>query len=99
MPKKFYSDMSNHCLRFYIRYPKPTFKSEIERLGWEACQKVLNTYSKWEQDIISYIYRSGSISENVASISYLEGVTVHHVWKLVDKVQKDVAIERGYLKY
>lgn len=91
--------MSNHCLRFYIRYPKPTFKNEIEQLGWEACRKVLNAYSKWEQDIISYIYRSGSISENVASISYLEGVAVNRIWTLVDKVQKDVAIERGYLKY
>lgn len=98
MAKTYYSDISNHFLHYYFKNPEKHFESNAERLNWEACDIALNNCSQWEREVIEYLYtEQGSFVENAKSISIIRGTVLHRIWRLVNSIERNVAIARGLI--
>ena len=98
MSKAFYSDFANHCLRFYTRHKEPEFRTEADKRNWEVCEEVLSKYADREREILTFVYFEGdTIADNVYKISLAKGVTQDTVWKLVNGVEREIALQRGLI--
>ena len=98
MSKTYYSDCSNYYFRYYIKNPFPNFENEVMRLKWEACERVYKSFTKFEKEIISYIYlENGSIIENAKSVSIIKGIPMNLIWQLLNNLESRVAIEIGII--
>lgn len=98
MSKAFYSDFANHCLRFYTRHKDPEFRTEADKRNWEVCEEVLSKYQDREREILTFVYFEGdTIADNVYKISLAKGVTQDTVWKLVNGVEREIALQRGLI--
>lgn len=99
MPKTFYSQYVNHCLRFYTRYPKPKlFRSDADMLNWTACKNALEEFPEQDREMLLTIYRGGdTIADNVYQMSEDKGVAQDYIWKLINNLEYRIAKIRGLL--
>lgn len=96
MSKAFYSDFSEHCLRFYMRHTDPIFKGEADRRNYEVCEEVLENLTDGDREFITFIFSEGdTIADNIYKLSTVKSIPQDRIWKLVNDVEKKIAILRG----
>ncbi len=96
--KKFYTEYVRHCLRFYARFPKPTFRSDVDKNNWQACNATLNLFGQEDKALIKEIYRSGdTIPDMVYKLSQTRGISQESLWQLISEIERDVAKRRGLI--
>lgn len=95
--KKHYSDHVAHCLKYYARYPRPGDEdSEINKRKWEAVNVSLLDFTETEREIILSIYRKyDTLPDNVYEESMTRHIDQNQIWRLVERVEKRIAQERG----
>lgn len=95
MPRTFYSDYVNHCLRFYARYPKPIFYNEVDKNNWQACDKALTEFTEDDRKMLLGIYADGdTIADNVYKIATERNIKQDSIWKLLNNLEHKVAESR-----
>lgn len=100
MGSRFYSEYVRHCLRFYARYEKPlVFRTDVDRLNWEACEDALSLASPRVQKLAVAIYKQESmnIAEAVNKVSHDTNTDRVLLWSIVKRLEKNVAIARGLI--
>ncbi len=98
MTRTHYSDYVQHCLRFYARYENPKFRSEAEKHDWSACERAFEGFSEKDREGLLYIYREkDTFPDNIYQWSKSSGVPQETIWKLVDKLEREVAKQRGLM--
>lgn len=98
MARTFYRDYTEHCLRFYTRYPDPTFRDETSRYNWIACEKALKNFSNENREMLISIYRDrDTVSDNVYKNAKERGMEPELIWKLLRELEQKVAINRGLI--
>lgn len=96
--KTFYSEYVQHCMRFYARYPRPVYRSDADKLNWNACNDAIKGYTDAEKDLILAIYRGGdTIPDNIYKVSVERHIKQDGLWKLINSVERKVAKRRGLL--
>ena len=97
--KTFYSDYTQHCMRFYARRERPEqFPTLADRQNWEACETAVNKFCEQDREIIFKIYGNpDTLADNIYGISVEMGEPQDRFWKLIGDVEKAVAQERGLI--
>ena len=90
--KTFYSEYVRHCMKFYTRYPHPSFENEIDKLNWTACEEAMKNYTDTQRRILVYVYNlEGVMPENVFQTARACGVGQDAVWRLVKDLERRIA--------
>lgn len=98
MSRTFYSECVSHWLRFYARYPKPTFHSDADKKNWLACDSALKSFEESDKEMLLTIYREGdTIPDNVYQMAKSKGIKQNSIWKLIGELEWKVAKRRGLL--
>lgn len=98
MSRTFYSEYTNHCLRFYARHPKPTFHSDADKKNWLACDSALKSFEESDREMLLTIYREGdTIPDNVYQMAKSKGIKQDSIRKLIGELERKVAKRRGLL--
>lgn len=86
-----------HCMRFYTRYPRIIrFRSEKDRLNWQACHRAMLDYTPLEKDILAGIYgERDTLEDNVYNVSKRYGIHQDALWEMMREFERKVASERG----
>ena len=94
-----YSEYVRSCIRFYARCPAPnTFRSEVDRKNWQACEAALAALPEIERNILLSIYGNGdTVPDNVFCAAKAMGMKQSKIWKLVDKLEREIAGRRGLI--
>ena len=92
-----YTTYVRHAMRFYSRYLHiEGFRSEVDRLNWEACHRAIQEYSPFDKDILVCVYgECDTLGDNVYNVSRRYGVSQDVVWEMMREFERRVAIERG----
>ena len=94
--KTFYADYVNHILRFYTRHSKRDgFKSEADKLNYNAAKKVFAKLTEQEQVMLIDVYhRNDTMADNVYEVAKARGINQDELWTLISKVSNRIARER-----
>ena len=93
-----YSIYTQHCMRFYTRYPSPIFGSEADEKDWKACEDALKDFSPYQVDILTTVYRENdTLMNNIRKVSIARNIDQDKIWKLVSELEKRIAEKRGLL--
>ena len=102
--RTYYSDYVKHAMRFYVRYSsnapseQPRFKTEADKKNWNACQTALKSFALEEIDLFFDLYSSDAqMTEAIVEYGKTHGMTVNHVWNLVNDLERKIAKHRGLL--
>ena len=96
MIKPCYSDYIRHVIRFYARYHKPKFKTQVDEANWQACHNVIKTYSDRNKDILLYSYGAfDTLGDNVYAMAKKYDIDQIIIWDMMKEFERKVAIERG----
>ena len=96
--KTFYSDYVRHCMRFHVKHPHPEFHSDVDKQNWLACESVLKKFSDEDAEILKAIYAQGdTLADAIYNVSFHQGLTQDHVWKLVNSLERKIAKRRGLI--
>ena len=94
----YYSTYVRHCLKFYARYPAPIFNSKVDKKNWLACERVFKQFSDKEQEMLIKVYREGdTLADNVYQISKEKDIKQSKIWKMMERLERNVAKCRGLL--
>lgn len=95
MSRTFYSDYVRHCMTFYARFEQPTFCTDIDKENWLACDNALKRFSIEDRKVLLEIYRdSSTLSDSIYEACNTLGITKDRVWKLINDLERKVALER-----
>ncbi len=96
--RKYYSEYIRHCLKFFVRHPKPKFKTTADKLNWEACESAFRKLTNEERELIVEIYQGGdTIPDNVYQLSKRRKLDQDYIWRLITSLEQTVAKRRGLL--
>lgn len=92
----YYTEYTNHALRFYIRHPGRTrFYTDVDRQNYEAARSAVRRLESGEAEIVRDIYlRHDALSDSVKSVSAQRGIAQDDVYKLLARVSHIIAKER-----
>ena len=95
--EQIYTPYVRHAARFYSRYLHvKVFKSDVDRLNWEACHRAIQEYSPADKDILVCVYgERDTLGDNVYNVSRRYGVYQDVVWEMMREFERKVAVERG----
>lgn len=92
----YYSVYIRHCLRFYVRYPNPVFKTQSDRRDWQACDDAFKLLDQKQQEVIREIFKSrDTLADNIYKYATEHNCEQDPIWALVDRVEQLVAERRG----
>lgn len=99
MNRPFYSDYVRHALRFYSRnLLRTSFKSEVDRTNWMACESVIREHSIKERDILVMVYGGyDTLSDNVYETAKKYGINQNIIWDMMKDVEREIARKRGLI--
>ena len=94
-----YTSYVRHAIRFYSRYLHiNTFRSEADKLNWQACHRAIQEYSLLNKDILVCVYgECDTLGDNVYNVSKRYGVHQDVIWEMMREFERKVAIERTLL--
>ena len=97
--EQIYTPYVRHCMRFYSHYLHiKEFRSERDRLNWQACHRAIQGYSPLDKDILVCVYgEMDTLGDNVYNVSRRYGVHQDVVWEMMREFERKVAVERGLL--
>ena len=103
----FYTSYVNHILRFYTRIPEgaePRFRTEADRLNYEAAHKVFCTLKDDERTALRAVFgarseRAGRMrqptAEDLADAVRASGLSADEIYILASRTTAKIARERG----
>ena len=95
MNKPFYSDYVRHAMRFYSRNQTPTFKSDVDRQNWIACNKAIQDYSDRDKDILVAVYGGyDTLPDNVYEMANKYHINQNIIWDMLKEFERKVAKKR-----
>ena len=97
MPKSYYADYVNHCLRFYFRYfPVKGFKNDIDKTNYTAVEKIVKKLDMTDIEVLRTVFMQDGtvISENISIAAEKHGKERKQIWSLVNYVTSKIAKER-----
>lgn len=99
MNKPFYSDYVRHALRFYTRNLSLTrFRSDVDKVNWNACHEVLIEYSNRDKDILANVYGGyDTLADNVYEMSKKYNINQNIIWDMMKDFERRIAKKRGLL--
>ena len=99
MNKPFYTDYIRHALRFYSRNLSiTTFKKDVDRENWIACNEVILNYPIRDKDILVYVYGSyDTLADNVYEMSKKHSINQAIIWDMMKEFERKIAEKRGLL--
>ena len=99
MNKPFYSDYVRHALRFYSRNLLLTsFKSEVDRINWNACDSVIRGRSDRDRDILVMVYGGyDTLADNVYETAKKHNIHQNIIWDMMKDVEREIARKRGLI--
>lgn len=100
MPKPYYADYVNHCLRFYFRYnASHGFKNEVDKLNYNATERVVNRLESADREILKTVFTQDNLNifENVSHATIVCHEDDKKVWSLINYVTGKIAKERRLL--
>ena len=92
----YYDTFVEHMIRHYARKPDEA-RTYADEANLMAVESVMNTLSEYDQSLITEIYGSGKVADNVNWISEKRNIPKEHVWMIINKTIKSVAKERGLI--
>ena len=93
--RTFYSEYVQHCMRFYTRHPHPTFRNDVDKLNWNACDAVMREFNDDNREIILSVYSDGdTVPDNVYKTAVARGINQDIIWKLLNLLERKVAKRR-----
>ena len=96
--KSFYTEFARHCLRFYARYPEPTFKRKSDEANWKAAETVYDSLSDFDKQIVTGVYgEKDTIEDNVYNLSKKINVNQSSIWNRMIQIEEKVGRERGLI--
>lgn len=96
--RAYYSEFAGHCIRFYVRYPQPRFKTEADKKNWLACDNALKSFSDSDRALLLTLYRENdTMPDNVYQLAKRNDMKQESLWKLVEDLERKVAKRRGLL--
>ena len=97
MARMYFSDFTDHCLKFYFRHSHPNFHSDVDRLDWQAAESTISKVSDRDRRVLEAVYtgKERFISENIKVVSRELGLSENVIYDLLDGVRKKLAIARG----
>ena len=92
-----YTPYVRHAMRFYSRYLHlKEFRSDTDRLNWQACHRAIQEYSPVDKDILVCVYgERDTLGDNVYQVSRKYRIHQDVVWELMREFERKVAVERG----
>ncbi len=99
MNRPFYSDYVRHALRFYTRnLSRRSFKSEVDKNNWIACENIIREYSDRDRDIIALVYGGfDTLADNVYETAKKYSINQAIIWDMMKDVERKIARKRGLL--
>lgn len=99
MNKPFYTDYVRHAMRFYSRnLTLSTFKKEVDKANWYACNDAISFYSTRDKDILVYVYGSyDTLADNVYEMSKKYSINQNIIWDMMKEFERIIAKERGLI--
>ena len=99
MNKPFYTDYVRHALRFYSRNLSiSTFKKDVDKENWLACQESIREYSDRDKDILVYVYGSyDTLADNVYAMSKKYSINQSIIWDMMKEFERSIAEKRGLI--
>ena len=98
--KPSYADYTNYCMKFYVsNTPKPaTFKTEVDKKNWEACDSVMRVYTPVEKEILLSVYSmNDTMSDIIYAVSKKLDVCQDQVRNLIRDCSYRIAKRRGLI--
>lgn len=93
--RTFYTEYVQHCMRFYARHSHPKFRSDADKLNWNACDNAMKGFTPSEVEILMFVYREGdTIPDNIYKVSVDRNIKQDIVWKLVNELERKIAKRR-----
>ena len=74
---------------------RPAFDNPVSQSNWESVDKTLSQLDTQERQIIEDAYRDGLTDTAVYAVSDRYRIPRTKVWVLINKFEKEVAINRG----
>ena len=97
MSKPFYSDYVRHMLRFYSRNTNPlqSFKSDVDKENWIACNKAIRSYSDRDKNILICVYGGyDTLPDNVYEMANKHSINQNIIWDMMKDFEHRVAKQR-----
>lgn len=96
--RTFYSDYTQHAMRFYARHINPKFRSDADKQNWYACDSALKGFTVTEIDILLTVYREGdTLADNIYKVSVDRNIKQDTIWKLVNELERKIAKRRNLI--
>ena len=93
---KYYVPYVRHCVRYYLaNRERPAFDNPVSQYNWESIDKTLSQLDTHERQILEDAYRDGLTDTAVYTVSDHYRIPHTMVWVLINKFEKEVAINRG----
>lgn len=76
---------------------KTDFRSDVDRLNWDTCQRVWDGLTKQEQEVLLLVYCTEYHLTPGAVVRYANshGMDQHDVMRIAARCGKKLAVERG----
>lgn len=96
--KAFYSDMAEHCLKFYARHRDPKFRSDADKKNWYACENALKGFDETDRAMLIEVYAAGDIMhDTVEATAKRFKVSPDTMWGKIHELERKVAKRRGLI--
>ena len=96
MTRPFYSDYVRHAMRFYSRNIQITyFRSEVDKINWNSCNKAIQTYSERDRNILIDVYKGyDTLADNVYNASINWSIDQNVIWDMMKEFERKIAKRR-----
>ena len=96
--KTFYTEYVHHCMRFYVKYPNPKYRSDADKHNWIACDTALKGFSETDRELLLTLYTGNEpMAERIRKVSTEQDVKADALWKMVTELERKIAKRRGLL--
>ena len=98
MKKRFYTDFTEHCMRFYVTSPDipPDFRSSADKENWMACRDALKEFKDdTQKTLVSIFSDKRPISDCISDYVEKTGTKSDTIWYLVRELERQIAEKRG----
>lgn len=98
MSRVYYADYANHCLRFYVKYPNPKFKRNVDKENWKACDEVFMEMNDADKILITEVFSINSpLGDSVKLVAKKLNLSANDIWKTIKDVERKIAISRALI--
>lgn len=98
MSKVTYKDFSNFMLRYYFKVTEADFKTNADKLNWEAAAEAVGELDEKDKTVITQVFGNCTpLQQNVSACRKKTGVGEPEIWNIIKRVLQRVAELRGLI--